>query len=182
MERVPLGQTGLLVSRLGVGLSEIGLQLSFNDEPEVNRLLNTALDLGANFLDTSACYGLSEELVGRTIAHRREEFVLATKCGHVTGGYLGKPWSARTIADSIDRSLRRLQTDRLDLVQLHSCGETVLKRGAAVRALVKAKEAGKTCFIGYSGDNETAAWAVDSGIFDTLQTSFSLNTFQLSHF
>lgn len=175
METRQLGRTGLQVSRLGVGLSEIGgLELASSGVKEAESVLNRALDGGITFLDTAACYGNSEELVGRTVAHRRQEFVLATKCGHVTGGYEGKEWTAQTVTDSIDRSLTRLKTDYLDIVQLHSCGVDVLERGEVIEALLAAKQAGKTRFAGYSGDNEAAAWAIASGHFDTLQTSFNL--------
>ncbi|MFQ5794897.1 MAG: aldo/keto reductase [Candidatus Bipolaricaulia bacterium] len=174
MERRRLGRTRLLVSRLGAGLSEIGYQLTLGDEVQAAHMLNWALDGGINFLDTSACYGISEELIGRTISHRRRECILATKCGHVTGGYQGEEWSAQTIKDSIDRSLVRMKTDYLDLVQLHSCEVEVLERGEVIQALLDTKQAGKTRFIGYSGDNEAAEWAARSGIFDTLQTSFNL--------
>ena len=174
MEKSVLGRTGLEVSRLGIGLSEIGSRLSIDQAEEAGRVLEAALDGGTNFLDTAACYGVSEELVGRTVAHRRSEYILATKCGHATGGYVGEPWKAQTIRDSIDRSLDRMRTNYLDLVQLHSCSLDVLKKGEAIQALVGAREAGKVRFIGYSGDNEEARWAVESGVFDTLQTSFSI--------
>ena len=174
METRPFGNTGWQVSRLGVGLSEIGFGLTFADEGRAARVLNAALDAGINLLDTAACYNISEELVGRTVANRRSEYFLATKAGHVTGGYEGEEWTYRTVADSIDRSLKRLQTDHLDVVQLHSCDVDVLERGDVIRALQEAEAAGKTRFIGYSGDNEAALWAVRSGLFDTLQTSFNL--------
>ena len=174
MEVTPLGKTGLSVSRLGAGLARIGVELTMADVKEAGQVLNTALDDGVNFLDTAACYDISEELVGRTVAHRRDEYILATKCGHVTGGASGKPWSAQTIQDSIGRSLKRMRTDCLDLVQLHSCDLEILEHGEAVEALLKAKRAGKTRFVGYSGDNEAALWAVTSDLFDTLQTSFNV--------
>ena len=174
MEKRAFGKTGLQVSRLGAGLAEIGTRLTLAEEAQAAEVLNAALDAGINFLDTSACYGISEELIGRTVAHRRQEYVLATKCGHVTGGYDGQEWTAQTIKDSIDRSLSRLRTDQIDLVQLHSCGVDVLERGEVIQALLDAQKAGKTRFVGYSGDNEAAEWAVDSGVFDTLQTSFNL--------
>lgn len=174
MEKRSLGHTGLEVSRLGVGLAEIGHGLTFAQEAQAARVLNTALDAGINFLDTSACYGISEELIGRTIPHRRREYVLATKCGHVAGGYDGEEWTAQTIRDSIDRSLSRMRTDYVDLVQLHSCGVDVLERGEVIQALQEARQEGKTRYIGYSGDNEAAEWAIDSEVFDTLQTSFNL--------
>ena len=170
-----LGKTGLKVSRLGLGLAEIGLELAMADVAEAGQVLNAALDGGINFLDTASCYGISEELIGRTIAHRRDEYILATKCGHVVKDESVRgSWTAQTVTDGIDRSLARMKTDHLDLVQLHSCDVDVLKRGEATEALLKAKEAGKTRFVGYSGDNEAARWAIESGLFDTLQTSFSL--------
>ena len=119
-----MGSTGIEVSRLGIGLAEIG------QTPEspprsievstVNKLLNTALDQGINFLDTAACYGNSEELLGNAVSQRRNDFTLATKCGHVTAGYEGQAWTAQTVTDSIEWSLIRMNTDYLDLVQLHS--------------------------------------------------------------
>ena len=172
METVALGSTGIQVSRLGIGLSEIGSTPM--DLSDVEALLNGGLDIGINFLDTAACYGVSEELVGVTVSHRRSEYALASKCGHVAGGYEGEAWTAQTVTDSIDRSLRLLQTDYVDLMQLHSCSVEVLEQGDVIDALLKARDAGKTRFVGYSGDNEAAMWAVESGIFQTLQTSFSL--------
>jgi len=173
MQKSVLGSTGLEVTRLGMGLAEIG-ELRLADSSELSQLLNAALDAGINFLDTAACYGISEEMIGRTIPHRRSEYILATKCGHVPGSYPGEAWSAQTITDSIDRSLILMKTDYLDLVQLHSCGLGILEKGEATDALKRAKEAGKTRFVGYSGDNDDALWAVNSGLFDTLQTSFNL--------
>ena len=114
-------------------------------------------------------------MIGDSVSHRRDEFVLATKAGHIRGsGLIGRDWTYDTVRDSIDRSLRRMKTDHVETVQLHSCGIEVLERGDVIRALEDAKDAGKTRFIGYSGDNEDAHWAVDSGMFQTLQTSFNL--------
>ncbi len=175
MEFTTFGNTGLTVSRLGIGLAEIGRgSLTPSEESTISRVLNSALDSGINFLDTAACYGISEELIGRTIPHRRHEFFLATKCGHVVGEHSGHPWSGKTIMDSIDRSLIRMRTDYLDLVQLHSCTLDVLETMEATQTLEAAQRQGKTRFIGYSGDNEEANWAVESDSFDTLQTSFSI--------
>lgn len=86
----------------------------------------------------------------------------------MAGGYQGVEWSAQTIRASIDRSLKRMKMDYLDLMQLHSCELEILLRGKAIAALQEAKAAGKTCYIGYSGDDEAALWAVESGPFDTL--------------
>ena len=129
------------VTRLGFGLSEIGSgDLSADRAAEV---LNLALDGGVNFLDTAACYNTSEELIGQAVSQRRDDYYLATKAGHVTGGYEGEEWTAQTIHDSIDRSLTRLKTDYLDLVQLHSCSVDVLERGEAVRSLTAGATTGQ---------------------------------------
>jgi hypothetical protein len=174
VERTALGRTGLEVSRLGIGLSEIGFNLTMEEVDRASRIMNTALDSGINFFDTAACYGISEELVGATVSHRRSEFVLATKAGHFLPRGTGEDWTYDLVVESVDRSLDRMRTDHLDLVQLHSCNVAVLERGDVIRALQDVKAAGKTRYVGYSGDNENAEWAVSSGLFDTLQTSFNL--------
>lgn len=174
MDHTNLGKTGLKVSRLGFGLYELGTLEGKAGGDDAGRLLNVALDSGINFLDTAACYGNSEDFIGNAVGHRRSEYVLATKCGHVTDDSGGQEWTSQTIRGNINRSLRRLKTDHLDIVQLHSCNVDVLERGEAIEELSKAKESGKTRFIGYSGDNEAARRAIEIGVFDTLQTSFSL--------
>lgn len=174
MEVRTLGRTGLEISRLGLGCSWIGFKLSLGEVEQAGNVLNAALDAGINFLDTSPCYNDSEELIGRTIAHRRDEYILATKCGHAVRDYKGPNWTADLVTHSIDRSLRDMKTDYLDIVQLHSCGVDVLEKGEVIEALLDAQKAGKTRFVGYSGDNEAAKWAIDSGIFDTLQTSYNV--------
>ena len=175
MQIVDFGKTGYKVSRLGAGLAEIGHELELADIEQAGSVLNNALDMGINFLDTAASYDISEELIGLTLAQRRDEYTLVTKAGQANGdGLYGKDWTYETVRDSIDRSLRRMKTDYVDLVQLHSCGIPDLERGDIIRALEDARDAGKTRMIGYSGDNEAAHWAVDSGVFDTLQTSFNL--------
>jgi aryl-alcohol dehydrogenase-like predicted oxidoreductase len=78
------------------------------------------------------------------------------------------------IEESIDRSLQRLRTDHVDLVQLHTCSADVLRTGEAVDAVMRAKEAGKTRYVGYSGDGDDALEAIRMGVFSTLQTSFNL--------
>ena len=174
MEKRTLGRTGIEVTRLGLGLAEISRQEQHGgDTADAAHVLNLALDVGINFLDTAACYASTEALMGSTVSHRRDEFFLASKCGHAVD-MEAEPWTAGVIAESVDRSLRRLKTDYLDILQLHSCELDVLKRGEVIEALVSARDQGKTRFIGYSGDNEAALWAVVSGVFDTLQTSFSL--------
>ncbi len=171
MERRTLGGTGMEVSVLGFGGSEIGYQGA--SLRVVDRLLGEALDAGLDVIDTAECYFESERLIGRAVAHRRSEFRLFTKCGHDQG--LGLPeWTPRLIEASVERSLRLLRTDRVDLLQLHSCGEKVLRKGDVVEAVERLRSAGKTRFVGYSGDGEDALAAVRTGRFDTLQISVSV--------
>ena len=174
MEMTTLGRTGLKVSRLGVGLAEIRQLEVASGTDTVGRILNEALDAGINFLDTAECYGNSEALIGNTVAHRRSEFVLATKAGHVSTGLSGTPWTGQTVRENIDRSLELLKTDYLDLVQLHAFDVAAPPPDDVIEALLEAKEAGKTRFVGYSQEDEEAEWAIRSGLFDTLQMAFNL--------
>src|SRR5437763_1609853 len=118
MERRQFGKTDMRVSVLGFGGAEIGFQGA--TEETVAQLLNGALDAGLNVIDTGECYEGSEELIGRTVANRRADYFLFTKCGHPRG-VGSEDWSPGSLLESIERSLRRLRTDRLDLIQLHSC-------------------------------------------------------------
>lgn len=157
------------VSVLGFGGAEIGYQsvpLAI-----VDKLLNSALDAGLNVIDTAECYPEGEELVGQAVSARRGEFFLFTKCGH---GADGDHWNPKKMAEQIDRSLSRLNTDRVDLLQLHSCAEEKLRQGDVIEVVERARDAGKTRFIGYSGDGQAALHAVQSGLFDTLQISVSI--------
>ncbi len=133
----------------------------------------SALDLGLNAIDTAECYVRQrEEKLGRSISNRRNDYFLFTKCGH-KGNFEGA-WSAKEIEASINKSLKNLKTDYVDLLQLHSCDKNVLAKGEAVEALQKAQKAGKTRFIGYSGDGADAVAAIEMDVFDTLQTSVSI--------
>ena len=159
------------MTRLGAGLFELS---TLDSDADAAAVLHAALDGGITFLDTAACYGDSEEKVGKAVAGRRDSFVLASKCGHQAGDANAGEWTAATITASVEQSLRRLKTDHLDLLQLHSCSKKVLERGEAIEAMEDARRAGKTRYIGYSGDNEAAMWAVRSGRFQTLQTSYNV--------
>jgi aryl-alcohol dehydrogenase-like predicted oxidoreductase len=171
MEHRTLGKTGLSVGVLGFGGSETGYGAA--SVKTVEKILSGAIDAGLNFIDTAECYGDGESLIGRAISHRRDDLRLATKCGH-SDGFAGRDWQPAMLEKSIDRSLKRLRTDRLDLLQLHSCSADTLKRGAVIDVLKRARAAGKTRFIGYSGDGTDALYAVKSGEFDTLQISVSI--------
>ena len=171
IEKRQFGRTDMQVSVLGFGGAEIG----FHQVPqsEVARLLNQALDDGLNVIDTAECYVESETLIGNAVSRRRKDFYLFTKCGHVKS-MEHEDWSYASLLRSIERSLKRLRSDHLDLIQLHSCSLEELKKGEVVRALEEAKRKGQTRYIGYSGDSQAARFAVECGRFDALQTSVSI--------
>jgi aryl-alcohol dehydrogenase-like predicted oxidoreductase len=171
METRQLGPTDMQVSVLGFGGAEIG----FEEVPKktVEKLLNHALDDGLNVIDTAECYESSEELIGQAVAGRRKDYYLFTKCGHLEG-FEHEDWRPSSLLQSIERSLRRLRTDYLDLIQLHSCSEAELRQGDVIEALQRARERGYARYIGYSGDGGAAWYAVACGQFDTLQVSISI--------
>jgi aryl-alcohol dehydrogenase-like predicted oxidoreductase len=168
LPRKKLGKTDMEVSVLGFGGAEIGYGRT--EQAIVEQLLNGALDAGLNAIDTAECYALSEEQIGNAVAKRRKDYYLFTKVGH----WPDDGWTRDGVARSIERSLERLKTDYVDVVHLHSCGKDVLEKGEVIEALEKAKQDGKTRYIGYSGDSQAARYAVETGRFDTLMTSISI--------
>jgi aryl-alcohol dehydrogenase-like predicted oxidoreductase len=171
MEKRRLGNTDMHVSVLGFGGSEIGYERASTSA--VKKMLNEALDAGLNVIDTAECYITSEELLGEAIGKRRKDYYIFTKCGHERG-WSQPDWHAESLLRSIERSIKRLKTDYVDLVQLHSCSETVLRQGEVIDALKRARERGYTRYIGYSGDSRAALYALECDEFDTLQTSVSV--------
>jgi hypothetical protein len=171
MQRRKLGKTDIEASVLGFGGSEIGYQRVSGRT--VAKLLGNALDAGLNVVDTAECYDDSEVLIGKALGTRRRDYYLFTKCGHA-GGWGRVDWRPDGLLKSIERSLERLDTDYLDLIQLHSCSLGDLKKGDVITALERARERGWTRYIGYSGDGAAARYAIECGRFDTLQTSVSI--------
>jgi aryl-alcohol dehydrogenase-like predicted oxidoreductase len=172
MTKRTFGRTGYEVSPLGFGGAPIGyLQVEYE---RAATILNLLFDSGVNFIDTAASYPGSEEAIGKAIGKRRSQFVLVSKCGQAFDDLPGSAWSAQVITATVDRSLKRLQTDHLDVMLLHSCNLEKLKAGEGIGALVKAREAGKIRFVGYSGDNEAAAYAAAHPETAVIETSISI--------
>ncbi len=166
MKKVRLGKTGLMVSRVGMG----GIPLIRRTEDEAVKLGRHALDLGVNFIDTANGYGVSEERIGKGIAGRRDEAIIATKA------------SGRTSADvlnCIETSLKRMQIDYIDLWQFHGVStiegfEQITQPGGSIEGAQEAMDAGKIRHIGISSHSlDTAKILVSSGFFETIQ--FPLN-------
>ena len=172
MQKRILGRTGLSVSPLGFGAAPIGLLAI--EQQRAAAILNQLLDDGVNLIDTAASYAGSEEAIGNAVSHRRDEFVLVSKCGQSFEDLPGEAWSSQLILATVDRALKRLKTDRIDVMLLHSCGLEIFQKDEAIGALAKAREAGKIRFAGYSGDNEAAAAAAAHPDVAVIETSISL--------
>lgn len=179
MNHRTLGRTGLSVTELGFGAYEIGFT-HIDESEEVGRLLNRALDLGINFVDSSAAYYWSEELISKYIGHRRGEFIFASKCGSWRVLQPNGEWvqtldySAKAIEPQIDRTLQRLKIDTIDIMQLHSPSYDDVANGDGLEGLKKAQAAGKIRFTCISADGPTALKAIEIGEFDTLQLTYNI--------
>ncbi|MBL9120693.1 MAG: aldo/keto reductase [Phycisphaerae bacterium] len=171
--RRPFGTTGLSVSPVAFGSAPVGLLAS--ERESAGRLMNRLLDEGVNVVDTAAAYMGAEETIGATLGGRRDEFILVSKCG---ADSTEKGWVQATrkeeLSAQIDRSLRRLNTDVIDVMLIHSLPLDVIREGWPFEALQEARSAGKIRFAGYSGDNAAALWAVQQPGISVLQTSLSL--------
>lgn len=171
LPRREFGQTGMMVSILGLGGGQIGSsQLS---EADAERLLNGALDAGINLIDTARGYGLSEERIGNYLSARRDEFFISTKVGYSIPGH--KDWTAGCVTAGIERALKLLRTDVLDIVHLHSCDQEVLRTGEVISALEQARQSGKIRFAAYSGENSALQYAITCGRFQSVQFSVNIS-------
>jgi aryl-alcohol dehydrogenase-like predicted oxidoreductase len=181
----PLGRTGTDVTILGYGAMELrGVPRgpAIEDE-DAGRVLNAVLDGGINLIDTSIDYGRSEELIGRYIGHRRDEYFLASKCGCPLDASPGATppfahdYSAQNIRAGIERSLLRLGTDRLDLLQVHmSPSRAQMQADHTIETLSSLRDEGKVRFIviGMSGILPHLPDHLAMGVFDVFQIPYSV--------
>jgi aryl-alcohol dehydrogenase-like predicted oxidoreductase len=170
MHRRGFGQTGLVVPVLGFGAMQAGDPRL--PEDAAARLLNHALDLGLSLIDTARSYGLSEERIGRHLAHRRDEFVLSTKVGYGVEGIAD--WTYDCVVAGVRDARARLRSDVLDVVHLHSCGLDLLETGEVAQALADCADRGWLRIAAYSGDGAALRHAVLSGAFAGVQASVNL--------
>ncbi len=177
MEYRTLGNTGLKVSEIGLGAAQIGNP----DLPEarVEQALNRTLDLGINFIDTAAMYGESEARIGKYISRRKDEFIVATKCGDYQEVVDGKrqtvkDYTSEGILRTIDESRRKLRMDVIDIVQFHGLPGDADDEAAAFEALLKAREKGWTRFVGVSHDGAAAASAAQRWPLDTQEFTYNI--------
>jgi len=182
MQYRTLGRTGLRVSELGIGGAQIGLRNYIEAwdpgapaaQAQIEDLVAYAESLGYNYIDTAPGYGegLGEEIVGRALHGRRDRWVLATKCGWQGSG--------EDVVRSVDSSLRRLGTDRVDVLQFHGGDFTAdqvehIVHGGPLDAVLRLRAAGKTRFVGVTAEEPvTLRPLVATGAFDVIQIRFNV--------
>jgi aryl-alcohol dehydrogenase-like predicted oxidoreductase len=164
-----MGKTGWRVSEIGLGASQLGRPTVSDQQAET--ILNTALDLGINFIDSAAMYKLSEERIGKFIGHRKDEFFIATKCGDynvVRDGQFTtvKDYTPAGILRTIDQSRQKLKLDVIDMLLFHGLPAEAEELPPAMDTLLKAKADGLARYIGVSADKaftdaEAARWPID---------------------
>ena len=178
-----LGRTGLQVTMLGYGAMELrgAPRARHTTDDQAEAILNAVLDAGINYIDTSIDYGVSEERIGRYIAHRRSEYYLASKCGCLVGAPaapVGQTsphvYTHDNIIAGVEQSLVRMKTDYLDLVQFHiSPSKQTLQENGSLDALIQLQAAGKVRFIGMSGTLPHLKDHIAMGVFDVFQIPYS---------
>jgi predicted aldo/keto reductase-like oxidoreductase len=164
-----LGKTKQKVSALALGTWPCGRSQDV-DTAAVTRLVNEALDLGINFVDTAHNYGKAEDAIGQALGQRRDQVFLATKV-----------WAddADAALQSLEESLRALRTDYVDLVYLHSVGNRDVQQAmdddGALTYLLQQKTTGKTRFVGISGHSRVKAFVpiIEAGEIDVVMMAMN---------
>lgn len=180
MERVRLGRTGLAVGVAGLGCgghSRLGMATG-HDEAHATRVVEEALDLGIDFIDTARAYG-TEVAVGKALRGRRDRVVISTKSSPRDGdGML----SAARLRESLEKSLRRLGTDYVDVFHLHGVAQEQLEHVARVLVpeMERFREEGKVRFLGatehFGADTSHRMFrqVLPTGLFDVIMVGFNL--------
>jgi aryl-alcohol dehydrogenase-like predicted oxidoreductase len=181
-----LGKTGIEVSEVAFGCVEIGMPYGIGvegpedmlTEKEAIELLNLAVDSGINFFDTARMYGKSEDIIGKAFKNRRHEVVIATKCVHLLDGQGKLPPKGKIkgiIKKSLLDSLKKLQTDHVDLFMLHQATPEILDEEEIFNTFAQLKEKGLFRATGVSSyTTEVSKKAINSGFWNMLQLPFNL--------
>jgi aryl-alcohol dehydrogenase-like predicted oxidoreductase len=184
-----LGRTGLQVGRLGYGAMELRGPRAWGPpvtDDQTGTLLNAVLDSGMNLIDTSPDYGDAEEHIGRWISHRRAEFVLSSKCGcpmSASGDPRAQPphdYTRTNIRAGVERSLRRMRTDHLDILMVHlSPSVAVMRSEDTIAEMLALRDEGTIRFTGMSGELPHLPDHLALGVFDVYLVPYS--PLDLSH-
>lgn len=177
-----LGRTGLQVTQLGYGSMGLrgprtwGVRVVSDEDAE--RFLHAVLDAGINFIDTAPDYGVSEQRIGRFISSRRDEYLLATKCGcvytqHEDHLQIDHHWDREVIERNLAGSLERLQTDHVDILQFHGGDAETLQREGLIDLLAGFRSQGLIRFLGVSSKLPNLPALIELGVFDTIQIPYS---------
>jgi len=182
MQYRTLGRTGLRVSEIGFGGAQVGIPNYMEkwdpagaaEQATIIEALNHALDIGLNYIDTAPGYGngISEEILGRVIGKRRAECVVATKVSDYDG---------KSVTASVEHSLRRLQTDVIDVIQFHGGDypadalDTILN-GGGLDAFRKLRDQGKVRFLGFTAELPSGGVShlIATGAFDVMQIRYNV--------
>jgi aryl-alcohol dehydrogenase-like predicted oxidoreductase len=179
-----IAQTGIQVSVLGLGTVKLGRDQGVKypnafhipDDQQARKLIHLARDLGINLIDTAPAYGVSEERLGKLLKGQRQDWVIATKTGEeFDQGASYFDFSRQHTIDSVERSLRRLQTDYLDVVMVHSDGNDVeiLQQTPVMETLQQLKQEGKIRAVGMSTKT------VEGGLLAAAQADVVMVTYNL---
>ncbi|WP_318651977.1 aldo/keto reductase [Pseudomonas sp. PDM16] len=181
----PLGDTGLLVSPLGLGTVKLGRDqgvkypngFTIPDDTAARALLQQARELGINLIDTAPAYGVSEQRLGPLLRGQRQDWVIVSKVGEeFEAGQSHFDFSPQHARFSVERSLQRLETDFIDLVLVHSDGNdvAVLRDSGVYEALAELKREGKIRAFGLSGKT------VEGGLLALEQGDCAMVTYNLA--
>jgi aryl-alcohol dehydrogenase-like predicted oxidoreductase len=172
----------LNVTVLGHGAMEIRGPRIWGGRPvtdaQAERILNAVLDSGINFIDTAWDYGLSEEYIGKYIAHRRGEYILATKCGCTwvgKGDHDETPhvWTRENLRRNIESSLQRMKTDYIDIWQLHNPTPEQVEQEDLPAFMEQVKKEGKVRHVAISSTLPHLPVFLGWGVFETFQIPYS---------
>ena len=179
----PLGRTGIKVSPIGLGTTKLGRNTDVKypkpfelpSDEQAGELLEAAFALGVNLIDTAPAYGGSETKLGPFVAQHRNRLVLCTKCGEkYEQGRSTYDFSASAVVASAEESLRRLRTECLDILLVHSDARDaeILTQTDALEGLARLKKSGKVRAIGISA--RTAAGIAEAArTLDVIMAPFS---------
>lgn len=170
MRKVRLGRTNLEVSRWALGGIPLSTMMGGRDEATIHRVLHAALDRGVNLVDTSRVYMDSETLIGQVLKTRRAECIIATKSHSRT---------CDGVMADLEESLKELQTDKIDIYQVHELyareADAVMAKGGVLEAFKKARDQGMIDFIGLtSHDVDLTVKLMKTGEFDTVMVPFNV--------